>query len=293
MEFRKLVSVLCSATCAVGGVSAKPSGGMKEKIAQMKKESEEKGSKSLVTFGNFARYSLFGEFSGEGKEILKARGVSGLLNGEVVSDVMEDLEVLGRDPEARKKVLELANSYKVRSLVKRFFSKFAMFGSGLAFTVGAIYLLSTFLLECDCVRSAELDDLHDLAEKLYVSYVESDTKEDIINKLRRRLVIAGVVCLAVGFGLTPAHLALYFSFEKCQGIKEALEKLVKESEGMQNQAVAPVSKLKEKKSGSSASKGDSRKSGEGSGKSKKRGKSEKVKAEKAGNSAKNDNLVLN
>ena len=105
MKFKKLVSVLCSATCGIGGVGAKQSAGMKEKITQMKKESEEKGSKSLMTFGNLIRGYFSGRFSKESEEVLEARGVSGLLNGEVVSDVVKYLEVLERDPEERKKVL--------------------------------------------------------------------------------------------------------------------------------------------------------------------------------------------
>ena len=269
MKFKKLVSVLCSATCGIGGVGAKQNGGMKEKIAQMKKESEEKGSKSLMTFNNFCNGCFF-KFSKEDEEVLKARGVSGLLSGEVVNDVIEDLEALERDPEARKKVLELARSYEVKSRVKQFVS---MFGGGIA-VLGASGMLAGLMSILDlnfCDRS--LENLEEIARYWRVPIDGIMTANVIRARIRRKFVIMTVVCLAIFSGLSPARFALYRSSLKGQGIKEALEKLVKEAEGMQDQVGASVNKLKEKKSGSSSSNGGSQKSGKGgSGKIKKRGR---------------------
>ena len=118
MKFNKLVSVLCSATCGIAGVGAKPSGGMKEKIAQMKEESEEKGSKSLVTFRNFVRHYFWpGRFSKKDKEVIEARGALELLSGELfgkekTADIMVLLEKLDKDSEAQEEIIELVESRK-------------------------------------------------------------------------------------------------------------------------------------------------------------------------------------
>ena len=112
----------------------------------------------------------------------------------------------------------------------------------------------------------------------------------------RKVFIGGLVVAAISFAVQYLSLSgccvCRVTSVECSGMEEALRKLVKEAEGMQNQVGAGASgnKLKEKNSGSSASKGDSQKSGKGSRESKKRRRS-KVKDKEAGNSAKNE--VLN
>ena len=110
----------------------------------------------------------------------------------------------------------------------------------------------------------------------------------------RKVFIGGLVVAAVSFAVR------YLSLEGCSvcyvtsvgysGMEEALRKLVKEAEGMQNQIGTSGNKLKEKRSGSSASKGDSQKSGKGSRKSKVNKRS-KVKDKEVDNSSNNE--VLN
>ena len=226
MKFKKLVSVLCSATCGIGGVGARQNGGMKEKF----------------------------------REILKARVVGNLIDEKVVNNVMQILESLDKDPEARKKVLELASSYKVKFWVRYLFSAFSVAGSRVA-----------QVMSMTCFAAA----------------LGANVSEE-----KRGFFLAAVIFLVADLGFDFGASALDRSSTKYQGTKEALEELVKEAEGIRNQAGVSGNKLKKKKSGSSASNGGSQKSGKGSGKSKKRRRS-KVKAEKAGNSAKNDNLVLN
>ena len=107
-------------------------------------------------------------------------------------------------------------------------------------------------------------------------------------------IVAAIVCvvfLAADLGLDFGASALNRSSAKYQEIKDTLEKLVKESEGMQNQAVASVNKLKEKKNNVSESKKDSQKSGKGGSRKSEGKKRSKVKGKEVGNSAKNE--VLN
>ena len=253
MKFKRLVSVLCSVTCGIGGVGAKQNASME---------------------GRF-------------REILKARVVGGLVGEKVVDDVMQILESLDKDPEVRKKVLELASSYEVKSWVRYLFSVFSVAGSRVA---QAISILG-FLVG---VGAGAIRSLPDNLGGGTADMVWNSNKNEIRTVAGYAFIAAAIVCVVFGaadLGLSLGASALNRSSAECQGIRGALEKLVKESEGMQNQADVSGNKLKEKKSGSSASNGGSQKSGNGgSGKIKKRGRS-KVKGKGVGNSARNE--VLN
>ena len=150
MKFKKLVSVLCSATCGIGGVGARQNGGMKEKIAQMKKQSEEKINKILekvnkdlenVTVEDLDRLQIE-----ECEEIRKAQSVISLLNGEVsdFGDVLGILESLDKDPEAKKKALEFANVLNRNASIKRRMRTFLGFLFVTSGTVGFASLLVVF-----------------------------------------------------------------------------------------------------------------------------------------------------
>ena len=226
MKFKKLVSVLCSATCGIGGVGARQNGGMKEEF----------------------------------REILKARVVGNLIDEEVVDDVMQILESLDKDPEARKKVLELASSYRVKSWVRYLFSVFSVAGSRVALTVSTAFTLAA------------------------LGQAGPENK-------KRKFFLLAVIFFAADWGLGFGASALDRSSTKYQDIRYALEKLVKESEGMQNQAVASVNKLKEKENNVSESKKDSQKSGKKGSRKSEGKKRSKVKGKGVGNSARNE--VLN
>ena len=288
MKFRGLVSVLCSATCGIGGVGARQNGGMKEKIAQMKKQSEEKINKILekvnkdlenVTIEDLDRLQIE-----ECEEIRKAQSVISLLNGEVsdFGDVLGILESLDKDPEAKKKALEFANVLNRNASIKRRMRTFLGF---LFVTSGTVGFASLFIVFLNVIVKG-------FGHKLLGAFGSSVESEE---EACRKVFIGGLVVAAISFAVQYLSLSgccvCRVTSVECSGMEEALRKLVKEAEGMQNQVGASGNKLKEKKSGSSASNGGSQKSDKKGSRKSEGKKRSKVKGKEVGNSAKNE--VLN
>ena len=296
MEFKRLVSVLCSATCGIGGVGAKQNGGMKEKIAQMKKQSEEKGGKSLMTFGNFVRFFFSPGFNEEDREIIEARGAFELLSGklfgkEKTADIMALIEKLDKNSEAREKIVELAESRKFWISFIEPMRKALTFWACVV-NVSSPLLLFTLPIAINGIKQMLSGKFRANDGKLYLPFVSDGS---VISEWHQTQVVAAstVHCVlsVLGVLLAATSVGLEYKHFRLEGNKKALEELVKEAEGIQNQAVVSGNKLKEKKSGSSASNGGSQKSDKKGSRKSKVNKRSKVKDKEVDNSAKNE--VLN
>ena len=220
MKLKKVLSALCSVTCAWCSANAQP-GDMKSKIAKMREKTNREASKSLVTAGNRARNFFWpGNYSEDGEKILKARGVQSLLNDETYSDVVKILENLDKDPEAKKKILELANNYEAKSWVKYCVRSHLMvtwIGMGL-FELFSLYKLATSMVK--------------LAKDVGIGDECNDHIMIFGKKRIKNWSIAFAVCLIVHLAESVGISALNRSSFKDYGIKEALNKLVIESEGI-------------------------------------------------------------
>ncbi len=164
MNIKKILSTLCSLTCAIGSVKADRGGarvdgndvtvrlneGMNDVFVRLQNDSEYKRDRSLIAAESLVKHFFIpGNYSTEGKEIIEARGIGDLLIGKAYPRILETLKRLDKDPEAKEKVLKLANSLKSKSWVEYIFRIFltVFIGTGnassLIVTPVAIYALSS------------------------------------------------------------------------------------------------------------------------------------------------------
>ncbi len=224
VKIKKLLSILCSVTCVIGGASTRADVGdsMKGVVSKLRSDSNIKRGKSLKSFGNFARnFFLPGNYSKEGEEIIKARGVHSLLNDETYADVARILEELDKNPKAEKKIQDLANKYKVSSWVK--------YVIRLMLTPGATVLNVLSLVFIPIGVKAVFSALKQIIknEDHQVQLGPNDSTGGLFNYwLPISLALFSTFSLGGSFGIS----ALGRSSIKDWGVKETLGKLVEYSE---------------------------------------------------------------
>lgn len=225
LNIKKILSTLCSLTCAIGSVKADRGGarvdgndvtvrlneGMNDVFVRLQNDSEYKRDRSLITVESLVKhFFLPGIFSTEGKEIIEARGIGDLLTGKAYPRILETLKRLDKDPEAKEKVLKLANILKFKSWVKYITRNFltVVTGAGNASSLIAIPFAIYALLSRDAKGNLKVGS-HSFGSRSFGIFLL-------------------FVCILFWTGSIGVS-ALSRSSVKDWGMKGALEKLVRET----------------------------------------------------------------